>query len=196
MQQRVRPGRATWDEHVDGKNLVHAPERRVVTSENPSANATCSNRHNHFGVRRGAISLRERQFHVSGDGSRHQEHIGVPRRSNKMNTQPFYVVDGIVQSRNLNLAAIAGAGVHFADGNRSPQNLMNAGAYFLCQPLGRFFGPVAVMHSPELVLDALLVDCVFCRDHKIAPVHGGELKLLRHLHGAGVRGSALATVDA
>ena len=59
------------------------------------------------------------------DRTRDQQQIGMPGTCDKPNTEPFEVVEGIVESLDLELATIAGARVDVADAQRTAEHGTN-----------------------------------------------------------------------
>jgi hypothetical protein len=55
-----------------------------------------------------------------GDRPGHQQHVGVARRSRKLDAETLDVIDRIVERVDFQLASVAGAGVDLADGNERP----------------------------------------------------------------------------
>jgi hypothetical protein len=67
------------------------------------------------------IGALERFPHVGSHWTRHKQHIGMARGCDKANPEPLEIVQDVVESVYLELAAIAGARIYLANGKRSPQ---------------------------------------------------------------------------
>jgi hypothetical protein len=59
-------------------------------------------------------------FLVTGSGD--QQHVGVARAGDELDAVAFEVVVGIVERVDLQLAAVAGAGIDLADGQRAAED--------------------------------------------------------------------------
>ena len=69
----------------------------------------------------------------------------MARRSDEVNAEPLEIVDRIVQRRDFDLAAVAGAGIHLADGQRTAERLDGSRPTFF-EPSG---GSSSGRRSPE-----------------------------------------------
>jgi hypothetical protein len=67
------------------------------------------------------LSSFERLAHAQRDRSGHQQHIGVPGRSDKAKAEPLEIVEGVAERVVLEFAAIARASVDVADGEAPPE---------------------------------------------------------------------------
>ena len=115
MQQGVRIGRATGNVNVHGDDGVDAPNRGVVDAEDAAAAATRPYGHDQARVGHSIVGFFKGKFHVARDWAGDEQHIGVAGRGNKVNAEPFEVIDRAGEPDNFDFAAIAGAGVDFAD---------------------------------------------------------------------------------
>jgi len=52
-----------------------------------------------------------------GDG----QHVGVARRCDETQAEAFEIVERVAERMQLELAAVAGAGIDMADGERAPE---------------------------------------------------------------------------
>ena len=55
------------------------------------------------------------------DRARHQQTVGVAWRRDETHAEALDIVDGIVERMDLQFAAIAGAGIDFANGKRAAE---------------------------------------------------------------------------
>ena len=67
--------------------------------------------HDPFGIGNRIIGAPQGLAHVLGDGSGHHQHIGMARRGHEAQAEPLDVIIRVVEGMNLELAAIAGAGI-------------------------------------------------------------------------------------
>src|SRR5688572_33194675 len=59
--------------------------------------------------------------HVAGDGTGHEQAVGVPRRGHEVQAEPLEVVVRAGESADLELAAVARPGVDLADVQRAAE---------------------------------------------------------------------------
>ena len=130
VQEGVGIGRATGNIDIYRDDFVHAAEAGVVLAEDAAAAATGA--HGHYQSRRGrgVVGLAQSQFHVARDRAGDQQHVGMTGRGDEMNAEALDVIHRAVQSRDFDLAAVARAGIHFADVERAAQHLGDAGLQF------------------------------------------------------------------
>ena len=107
MQKSLWPGWTSRNKNIHRKYLVDAPQRRVVLAEYATTDAASAYRDDYLGLRHRPIRLQERKFHVASDRPGDQEHVGMTRRGNELDSEAFDVVDRIVQSDNLQFASVA-----------------------------------------------------------------------------------------
>ena len=106
-----------------GSTLATAPQRGVALAEDAAGAAAVADRHHQPGFRRRLVGAPQRRLHVARDRAGHEQHVGMARAGDELDAQPFQVVVGIVQGVDLQLAAVARAGVHLADGQRLAQDV-------------------------------------------------------------------------
>ena len=124
MQQSVWIGRTAWDVNIDGDDGVHAAHGGVVHAEDAAAAAARPDGYHETRVGCGVVSFLEREFHVARDGSGHKKHVSVARRGDKVNAETFNVTDRAVEAIDFDFAAVAGAGIHFADVERTAKDFV------------------------------------------------------------------------
>ena len=69
----------------------------------------------------GVVSAPQRRFHVARYRPGHEQEVGVPRARDEADAQALEVVVRAVAGVDLELAAVARAGVDMADGERAPE---------------------------------------------------------------------------
>src|SRR5260370_3105405 len=131
MQQSLWPGRTSWNVNIHWEHLVDASNRRVVLAEDAATDSASAHRDDYFGFRHRPIRFQKREFHVAGDRPSHQEHVGMTRRGDELNSEAFDVMDRIIHGDNLQLASIAGSCVHFPDGEVPSQTFLDWFVAFL-----------------------------------------------------------------
>src|SRR6266536_1888525 len=119
MQQSVWIGRTAWDVNIDGDDGVHAAHCGVVHAEDAAAAAARPDGYDETRLRSSVVGFLERALHVARDGAGHEKHVSVARSCDKVNTEALNVIDRAVEAVDLDLAPIARAGGHFAEGERT-----------------------------------------------------------------------------
>jgi hypothetical protein len=71
--------------------------------------------HHPFRIGRGGIGALQRLAHVLRHRAGDQQHVGVARRGDEAQAEALEVVEGVVEGVDLELAAVAGAGIDLAD---------------------------------------------------------------------------------
>ena len=129
-EQRDRRGRTAGNLDVDRNDVSDAAHACVTLAEDPAGAAAVADGDDELGLRRRIVGSPERDRHVLGHRSRHQQHVGVARTGDELDAQSLDVVIRIAERVNLQLAAVARAGVHLADGQRAAERAQQ----FLLQP--------------------------------------------------------------
>src|SRR5208337_1027659 len=107
MQKSLWPGWTTRNVNIHRKNLVDACNRRVVRAKDAAANTASAYRDHYLGFRHRPMRLQQRKFHVARDRTGDQEHVGMTRRGNELDSEAFDVVNRIVQCNDLQFATVA-----------------------------------------------------------------------------------------
>ncbi len=107
MQKSLWPGWTSRNINIHRKNLVDAPQRRVVLAEYATTDAASAYRDDYLGLRHRPIRLQKRELHVPRYRAGDQEHVGMTRRGNELDSEAFDVVDRVVQRDNLQFASVA-----------------------------------------------------------------------------------------
>ena len=100
---------------VDGHHIRHSTGDGVTIREYAAIDGAIADRDHPFWLRCGAVGPLQCLAHVLGNWSGHQKHVGVTRRGDKAQAEALQIVERIVEGMNLKFAAVAGAGVDFAD---------------------------------------------------------------------------------
>src|SRR5688572_29490988 len=120
-QNAARVGWAAGHGAVDGNDVRDGSGARVATAEDSAGAAAIADGDDELGVRRRVVRALQRQLHVARDGPRDEKQICVARARNEPNSQTFDVVEGVVQRVNLELAAVARAGVDLPHAEGAPE---------------------------------------------------------------------------
>src|SRR4029453_15975629 len=118
--------RTAVDEDVDGHDGVDAAGHGIATAEDAARARAVAHRHDQLGVWRGLPRLAERHRHVPGDGAGDEQQVRVARRGHEVDAEALAVVYGAGQPADLQLAAVAGAGVDLADGQGAAEQPLHA----------------------------------------------------------------------
>jgi len=108
-------GGATGNVDIHGQDLIDSTQTGVILTENAAAAAAGANGDDEARRRHCIIGFAQSELHVASDGSGDQQHVRVARRSDKVDAEPFDVIDGTIQPHDFDLAAIARTGIDFAD---------------------------------------------------------------------------------
>src|SRR5262249_47168625 len=107
LEQLRRAWRAATNMQIDGYDARGPPADRVAAGKNTAVHRTVSDRDHPFGVRRSIIRALKRLAHVPGDRPRHEQHVGMARRSHEVQPEAFEIIEGVVERVDLEFAAIA-----------------------------------------------------------------------------------------
>lgn len=134
MQERFGPWRTTRDIHVHGHGGINATARGEGLPVDSTTDRAGAYSDNKLWIRRRLICFSESDFHVTCNGPCHQQHVGMPRRGNKVHAEPLDIVDRIAESRDLDLASVAGTGVYLPDMERTTKQRIDS-LFKLCSDL-------------------------------------------------------------
>jgi hypothetical protein len=76
------------------------------------------------------IGALEGLAHVLGHRSGHEQHVGMARRGDEADAETLEVVERVAQRMDLELAAVAGAGVDLADRERAAEPPAGGAVHF------------------------------------------------------------------
>ena len=108
-------GGATGNVDIHGQDLIDSTQTGVILTKDAAAAAAGANGDDEAGRRHCIIGLVQSELHVASDGSGDQQHVRVARGSDKVDAEPFDVIDRAVEAIDLDLAAVARSGIHFAN---------------------------------------------------------------------------------
>jgi hypothetical protein len=60
-------------------------------------------------------------LHVAGDRTGDQQDVGVARRGDEADAESLQIVESVVERVDLEFTAVAGASIHFADGEAAAE---------------------------------------------------------------------------
>ena len=103
--------------HRDG--IGHAAHHGIAARKNTAVYCAAADRHHPLRIGGGVVSPQQRLTHVFRHRSRHHEHIGMARRGDEAQAEPFEVIERVCQSVDFELAAVAGTGIDLADRQRA-----------------------------------------------------------------------------
>src|SRR5258708_18560329 len=107
VEESLRPRWTSRNVNVHMQDLADASKRRVVLAEDTATDAAGANGHHDSRFWHSLVGLQQGKLHVPGDGTGHQEHIGMTRRCDELNSEAFNVMDWVVQGDDFHLAPIA-----------------------------------------------------------------------------------------
>ena len=115
VEESLRSRRTSRNVHVDGYNVVDTTQRGVIFAKDAATDAAGANGDDDSRLWHGLVGFRQCQLHIPGHRTSHKEHVGVTRRSNKMNAEALKVVNRIIQGDDFEFASVAGTRIHFPD---------------------------------------------------------------------------------
>ena len=118
---------------VNRNDVFNPSLDRVTSGKYPTVCRTRSNGNDPFRVRGSVVSTFQRLPHALGHGPGDHEHIGMARRGDEVQPEPLDVIVGVVQRVDLQLAAVARAGVDLADRQAAPELALRGGVERLRQ---------------------------------------------------------------
>src|SRR5260370_24278928 len=107
MKKSVWPGRTSRNINIYRKHLVDAPQGGVVLAEDATTDAASAYRDDYLGLRHRLMCLQKRELHVPRYRASDQEHVGMTRGGNELDSEALDIMDRIVQSDDLQFASIA-----------------------------------------------------------------------------------------
>ena len=96
-------------------DIFHAADDRIAAGKYATIKGTSSDRHDPFRVGRRVVGAQQRFAHILRHRSRNHQDVGMAGRSDKAQAEAFEIIEGVAQRMDFQFAAIAGAGIDFAD---------------------------------------------------------------------------------
>src|SRR5207302_2118896 len=114
--QNPRRARGTaGSRNVQRDDIRYGAAGRVALPEDPARAAAIPHGDHELRIGRRLVRAPQGRLHVPGDRARDEQQIRVTRARHETDTQPFHVVEGVVEGLDLELAPVAGAGVDMTD---------------------------------------------------------------------------------
>ena len=107
MHKSLWPRWTSRNINIHPNHLVDAPQGRVGLAEYATTDAASAHCDNYFGFRHRLMCLQKRELHVPRYRAGDQEHVGMTRGGNELDSEALDIVDRIVQSDDLQFASIA-----------------------------------------------------------------------------------------
>src|SRR4030095_2853140 len=120
-QDLERPRRAALNRAVDRNHIRDPATARVALTEDAARAPAVAHCDNEFRGGRGVIGALDRDFHVARHRSGHQQQVGMAWTRDEADAIALEVVIRIVERVDLELAAVARAGVDLADRQRTAE---------------------------------------------------------------------------
>src|SRR6185437_1112023 len=114
--------RAAWHGDIYRNDVGYPAATRAAFTKDPAGAAAVPQRYDQFRIGRGFIDSSQGCLHVRRDGTCHEEQIGVAGARHETNAEAFEIVVGIVERLDLELTAVAGAGIDVADAEGAAEN--------------------------------------------------------------------------
>src|SRR5262249_6985077 len=125
--------RTTRNIEIDRDYRVRSVVDLGMVQIGTSGNGARPYSNHNLGRRHGLISFPQGQLHVLGDRAGDEQPVRVSRRGDKLNPESTQIKDDRIEDIDVRLAAVAAAGAHLAELERSAQQM----PYFLVQGLRR-----------------------------------------------------------
>ena len=107
---------AARNRDVHGQDRGHRSDAGVTAGEDAAGARTVADGNNPLGFRCRPVGSFQSLAHVVGDRAGDEQDVRMARRRHEPQAETLNVVKWIVERMDLELAAIAGAGVDLADG--------------------------------------------------------------------------------
>ena len=111
---------------IDGDHVADASHHRIAAGKARRHPARNRPRRRPISGGGRVVGPLQRLAHVLRHRAGDQQHIGMARRGDEAETEALEIVVGVVEGMDLQLAAIAGAGVDLADRRLRPRRLRAA----------------------------------------------------------------------
>ena len=92
---------------IDGHNGRNSPHHRVAAGKKTAVERAVADGDDPLGVRCRVVGTRERLAHVPGDRPGHEQYVGMSRRRHKTQPEALEIIERVVESVDLEFAAIA-----------------------------------------------------------------------------------------
>src|SRR5947207_2345153 len=125
LQDRDGGRRAAGNRDIDRDDVRDPAAARVALAEDSPRAPAVADRDHQLRVGSGFPGALERGFHIPRHGTGYEQHIGVARARDELDAETLEIVVGAVHRVDLELAAVARAGVHVADRERAAEMLEN-----------------------------------------------------------------------
>src|SRR5437879_5229904 len=123
LQDRDGGRRAAGNRDVDRDDVRDPAAARVALAEDSPRAPAVADRDHQLRVGGGLPGAPERGFHIPRHGTGYEQHVGVARARHELDAQALKVVVGAVHRVDLELAAVARAGIHVPDRQRAAEAL-------------------------------------------------------------------------
>ncbi len=134
-------GRAAAHDAVDGDHVADAAAAGVAAAELAAVGAAVADRQHQLRIGRGVVDAPQCGFHVPGHRTGHEQQVGMARRGDEVHAETLDAVVGVVERVNLQLAAVARAGIDGTDRQAAVEQFADARLQFLAHRLeGRVGG--------------------------------------------------------
>ena len=126
VEQGVRIGWTAGNININRNHRVHAPASGVVLAKDSTATPARAYGHDQARIGRCIVGFSECQFHVTRDRAGYQQHVGMARGGDEVNTEAFDVIDRAVEVYDFDFAPVARTGIYLADVKRAAEEFVRA----------------------------------------------------------------------
>ena len=114
--EQVKRGRRTAaDVKIDRHDGGDAAGNGIASGEDAAVERAVADRDDPFRIGRRIVGALQRLAHIGVTGPVTEQHVGMAGRGDEAQAEAFEIVEGIVQRVDLELAAVARAGIDLAD---------------------------------------------------------------------------------
>ena len=115
LRSAVGVGGQPRNVEIDRDDRGDAADDGIAAGEDAAIEGAIADRDHPFRRRRRVIGPLQRLAHVLGHRTGDQQHVGMARRGDETEAEALEIVEGVVEGVDLELAAVAGAGIDLAD---------------------------------------------------------------------------------
>src|SRR5262249_54736153 len=123
--ERRRRGRAAGDQDVDGHDFMHAADDGVRAAKDATVTRAVSGSDDEFRIGRGVPRAPQGLGHVTCHRTGDQGAVGVARGGHEVHAESLEIIVGTREATDLELAAVARAGVDLTNGERAAEARAN-----------------------------------------------------------------------
>jgi hypothetical protein len=118
-------GRASGDIQINGDDRVQSVRNFRAFGKDASGDRAAAHGNDNLGVGHGLIGLAQCLFHIPSDRAGDHNPVGMPRRGDKLDTEPAEIKYRGAQHIDIGFAGSAAAGGDLPQFQRTAENFLN-----------------------------------------------------------------------